>query len=117
MCRAAVMPDGEWVHTPRRLAELGASWPPHGRLPSGRRIPPATLELMFADDAHRNCPHCRTHYLLAGNPERWKPACTCEADATRAEEQRALIERARGPLDEAFAEMAKMLRKPDDKEN
>lgn len=69
---------------------------------------------MFPDATHRGCPHCRLHYIAHDGPDglTYKPACTCEADATRAAEQKALVDQARGALHELKIAMAPMLRRP-----
>jgi hypothetical protein len=63
-------------------------------------------------DARHGCSICRLHYIAHATPDGlvYVPACTCEHDAATGKDQQALVDRARGLLDECQRAMAPMLR-------
>lgn len=67
-------------------------------------------------NARRGCSICRLHYMARATPDGliFKPACTCEADAAARANTQALVDRARGPLDDAQRAVAETLRHPTD---
>lgn len=72
--------------------------------------------MFVPDSTARGCSICRLHYIAHDTPDgglRYEPACTCEADATQKAEAQALVELARGALDDCQRVVAAtMLRRP-----